>query len=90
MYRPPFTALDLDVAVVRSEPLIERFENADLMPAEMTFQGHGYSAMVSILFDMNTHFGSRAIRKRHATSRSTGPVDQLEPNSIRLEHSLNF
>jgi hypothetical protein len=55
-------APDLDVAVVRSVPLIERFENVDLMPVEMKFQGHGHSVMISMLFDMNTHFGSRVIR----------------------------
>jgi hypothetical protein len=32
------------------------------MLPEMKFQGHGHSAMVSMLFDMNTHFGSRVIR----------------------------
>jgi hypothetical protein len=45
-------APDLDVAVVRSVPLIERFENVDLMPTEIKFQGHGHSAMISMLFDM--------------------------------------
>jgi len=34
----------------------------DLMLPEMKFRGHGYSAMVSMAFDMNTHFGSRGIR----------------------------
>jgi hypothetical protein len=56
------TAPNLDVAIVRSVPLIEHFENVDLMLPEMKFQGHGHSAMVSMLFDMNTHFGSRVIR----------------------------
>jgi len=55
-------APNLDVAIVRSVPLIERFENVDLMLPEMKFQGHGHSAIVSMLFDMNTHFGSRVIR----------------------------
>jgi hypothetical protein len=55
-------APNLDVAIVMSVPLIERFENVDLMLPEMKFQGHGHSAMVSMLFDMNTHFGSRVIR----------------------------
>jgi hypothetical protein len=47
---------NLDVAVVRSVPLIERFENVNLMPAEMKSPGHGHSAMVSMLLDVNTHF----------------------------------
>ena len=86
-YQPPFgvgfieakdvqasvMAPDLDVAVVRSVPLIERFENVDLMPVEMKFQGHGHSAMISMLFDMNTHFGSRVIRNDMPSVRS-GPV----------------
>ena len=42
--------------------MIERFENVDLMPTEIKFQGHEHSAMISMLFDMNTHFGSRVIR----------------------------
>jgi hypothetical protein len=54
------TAPNLDVTIVRSVPLIEHFENVDLMLPEMKFQGHGHSAMVSLLFDMNTHFGFRA------------------------------
>jgi hypothetical protein len=61
-------APDLDVAVIRSVPLIERFENVDLMSAEMKFQGHGHSAMVSMLFDMNPHFWFQDHSKRHATS----------------------
>ena len=84
------TAPNLDVAIVRSVPLIERFENVDLMLPETKFQGHGHSAMVSMLFDMNTHFGSRGHSKRHATSWSPGAVEQPELNSIRLEHSLNL
>jgi hypothetical protein len=47
---------DLDVAVVRSVPLIELFENVNLMPAEMKSPGHRHSAMVSMLLDVNTHF----------------------------------
>jgi hypothetical protein len=54
------TAPNLDVTIVRSVPLIEHFENVDLMLPEMKFQRHGHSAMVSMLFDLNTHFGSRA------------------------------
>jgi hypothetical protein len=73
------TAPNLDVAIVRSVPLIERFENVDLMPPEMKFQGHGHSAMVSMLFDMNTHFGSRVIR--NDTSR-LGPA--LSSNQSRI------
>ena len=42
-------APDLDVAVVGAVPLIERFENVDLMPTEMKSPGHGHSAMVSML-----------------------------------------
>src|SRR5215831_12301492 len=63
---------DLDVAVVRSVPLIKRFENVDLMLVEMKFQGHGLSTMISMLFDMNTHFWFRGHSKRHAINwRST-------------------
>jgi hypothetical protein len=50
---------NLDVAVVRSVPLIERFENVNLMPAEMKSPGQGHSAMVSMLLDVNTHFWLR-------------------------------
>jgi hypothetical protein len=79
---------DLDVAVVRSVPLIKRFENVDLMLVEMKFQGHGHSAMISILFDMNTHFWFQSHSKRHAISTvRPGTGDQLEPNSIRSEHT---
>jgi hypothetical protein len=49
-------APDLDVAVVRSVPLIERFENVDLMLAEMKSPRHGHSAMARMLLDVNTHF----------------------------------
>jgi hypothetical protein len=48
-------APDLDVAVVRPVPLIEGFENVDLMPVEMKFSAAGHSAMISRLFDVNTH-----------------------------------
>jgi hypothetical protein len=47
---------DLDVTVVRSVPLIERFENVNLIPAEMNSPGHRHPAMVSMLLDVNTHF----------------------------------
>src|SRR5262252_9094716 len=78
---------DLDVAVVRSVPLIERFENVDLMLVEMKFQGHGHSAMISMLFDMNTHFWFQGHSKRHAIRTvRPGTGDKLEPNSIRSEH----
>ena len=82
---------DLDVAVVRSVPLIERFENVDLMLVEMKFQGNGHSAMISMLFDMNTHFWFQGHSKRHAISTvRPGTGDQLEPNSIRSEHTLSY
>jgi hypothetical protein len=56
---------DLDVAVVRPVPPIEGFENVDLMPVEMKFQGHGHSAMISRLFDVNTHSRPNSIRSAH-------------------------
>jgi hypothetical protein len=74
------TAPNLDVAIVRSVPLIEHFENLDLMLPEMKFQGHGHSAMVSMLFDMNTHFGSRVIRNN--TPRLGQPA--LSSNQSRI------
>jgi hypothetical protein len=49
-------ASDLDVAVVRPVPLVKRFENLDLMPAETESSGHRHSAIVSMLLDVNTHF----------------------------------
>jgi hypothetical protein len=55
---------DLDVAVVSSVPLIECFENINLMPAKMKSPGRGHSAMISMLLDVNTHFGSRVHSKR--------------------------
>ena len=54
---------NLDVAVVRSVPLIERFENINLMPAEMKSPGQGHSAIVSMLFDMNPHFWFQGRRR---------------------------
>src|SRR4029453_9017710 len=39
---------NLGVVVVRSVPLIERFENVNLMPAEMKSPGQGHSAIVSM------------------------------------------
>jgi hypothetical protein len=73
-------APNLDVAIVRSVPLIERFENVDLMLPEMKFQGHRHSAMVSMLFDMNTHFASRVIR--NDTPRLGQPA--LSSNQSRI------
>ena len=49
-------ASDLDVAVVRPVPLVKRFKNLDLMPAETESSGHRHSAIVSMLLDVNTHF----------------------------------
>jgi len=49
-------APDLDVAVVRPVPLVKRFKNLDLMPAETESSGHRHSAIVSMLLDVNTHF----------------------------------
>jgi hypothetical protein len=43
------SAPSLDVPVVAAVPLIERFENVDLMPTEMRSPGHGQSAMVGML-----------------------------------------
>jgi hypothetical protein len=39
----------------------------------MKFQGHGHSAMISMLFDMNTHFWFQVIRNDMPSVRS-GPV----------------
>jgi hypothetical protein len=36
------SAAGLDVSVVRAVPLIERFENVDLPPAESKSPGHGH------------------------------------------------
>jgi hypothetical protein len=44
------SASGLDVSVVGAVPLIERFENVDLMPTEMRSPGHGQSAMAGMLF----------------------------------------
>jgi hypothetical protein len=59
---------DLDVAVVRSVPLIERFENVNLMPAEMKSRGHRHSAVVSMLLDVNTHFWFQGTFEANASS----------------------
>jgi hypothetical protein len=45
---------DLDVSVVRAVPLIERFENVDLMTAEMKPFGHGQPAIAGMLFCLNS------------------------------------
>jgi hypothetical protein len=55
-------AADLDVAVVRPVPLVERFANLDLMPAETEPSGHRRSAVVSMLLDINAHFLVPVIR----------------------------
>jgi hypothetical protein len=49
-------APDLDVAVVRPVPLVERLENLDLMPAETESSGDRHSAIVRMLLYVNTHF----------------------------------
>ena len=59
---------NLDVAVVSSVPLIERFENVNLTPAEMKSPGHGHSAMVSMLLDVNTHFWLQGTFEVNASS----------------------
>src|SRR6516165_3338587 len=47
--------------------------------------------MISMLFDMNTHFWFQGHSKRHAISTvRPGTGDQLEPNSIRSEHTLSY
>jgi hypothetical protein len=59
---------DLDVAVVRSVPLIECFENVNLMPAKMKSPGRGHSAMISMLLDVNTHFWFQGTFETNASS----------------------
>jgi hypothetical protein len=59
---------NLEVAVVSSVPLIERFENVNPMPAEMKSPGHGHSAMVSMLLDVNTHFWLQGTFEVNASS----------------------
>jgi len=46
---------DLDVAVVRSAPLIECFENIDSVPIEMKSPRHRHSVIRGMLFDLNAH-----------------------------------
>jgi len=41
------SASGLDVTVVRAGPLIERFENVDLMHTEMKSPGHGRSGWLA-------------------------------------------
>jgi hypothetical protein len=48
------SAPDLEVSIVRAVPLIERFENVDLMPTEMKSPGHGHSAMATTLLCLNS------------------------------------
>ena len=48
-------APDLDVAVVRSAPLIECFENIDPVPIEMKSPRHRHSAIRGMLLDLNAH-----------------------------------
>ena len=48
-------APDLDVAVVRSAPLIECFENIDSVPIEMKSPRHQHSVIRWMLFDLNAH-----------------------------------
>jgi hypothetical protein len=59
---------DLDVAVVRSVPLIECFENINLMPAKMKSPGRGHSAIISMLLDVNTHFWFQGTFETNASS----------------------
>jgi hypothetical protein len=47
--------------------------------------------MISMLFDMNTHFWFKGHSKRHAISTvRPGTGDQLKPNAIRSEHTLSY
>src|SRR6516164_3121152 len=48
-------APDLDIAVVRSAPLIECFENIDSVPIEMKSPRHRHSVIRGMLFDLNAH-----------------------------------
>ncbi len=66
-YQPPFgvgfieakdvqasvMAPDLDVAVVRSAPLIECFENIDPVPIEMKSPRHRHAVIRGMLLDLN-------------------------------------
>ncbi len=56
------------MAAFRSVPLIERFENVNLMPAEMKSRGHRHSAVVSMLLDVNTHFWFQGTFEANASS----------------------
>ena len=46
---------DLDVAVVRSAPLIECFENIDPVPIEMKSPRHRHAVIRGMLLDLNAH-----------------------------------
>ena len=48
-------APDLNVAVVRSAPLIECFENIDPVSIELKSRGHRHSAIRGMLLDLNAH-----------------------------------
>src|SRR5262249_16945944 len=48
-------APDLDVAVVRSAPLIECFENIDSVPIEMKSPRHRHAVIRGMLLDLNAH-----------------------------------
>src|SRR6266446_598770 len=48
-------ASDLDVAVVRSAPLIECFENIDPVPTEMKSPRHRHAVIRGMLLDLNAH-----------------------------------
>jgi hypothetical protein len=47
---------DLDVAVVRSTPLIECFENIDRACIEMKSPRHRYAVIRGMLLDLNAHY----------------------------------
>ena len=46
---------DLDVAVVRSAPLIECFENIDPVPIEMKSPRYRHAVIRGMLLDLNAH-----------------------------------
>ncbi len=70
-------APDLDVAVVRSAPLIECFDNIDPVPIEMKSPRHRHSAIRGMLLDLNAHdpgppWSSRScIECRHCNGRQS-------------------
>ena len=62
-------APDLDVAVVRSAPLIECFENIDPVPIEMKSPRHRHAVIRGMLLDLNTHdLGPCVVRSRSVSS----------------------